>query len=193
MIPGRTLHRLAEFLSSPEFCRHVVEPLLADFQHEWRHVSGLSRRARALASGYGAFWCSLGIHALNVWMSEMAGLTWRDAVPFPVAYILLIVATEFAATWAHTGTIWHGPIDTRVLWATVPLVFVQRWIPATGSLRSLAVYMTIAIPAAKVLLSVQELRPLLRGWVPLMLYVVAVILVQPKNRCAKASVIEPPH
>ena len=193
MIPGRTLHRVAAFLCSPEFCRRVVEPLLADCQHEWRHASGLSRRARALASGYGAFWCSLGIHALNVWLSEMAGLTWRDAFPFPASYILLIIATSFAGTWMRTGTIWNGPIDTRVLWATVPLVFVQRWIPATGSLRSLAVYIAIAIPVANVLLSVEEFRLLLRGWVPLMLYVVAVMLVKPGKRCANTSVIEPPH
>jgi hypothetical protein len=57
MMPGRTLHRLAARICSPESLERIVEPAIADLQSEYAHAvaSGAHvRRAKALLSGYTA-------------------------------------------------------------------------------------------------------------------------------------------
>ena len=187
MIPGRLLHRVAMALCSATFCQRVAEPLLADFQHEWREAKGLWQRVSALASGYGAFWCTFVFHAGHVWRNEILALTWRDAFPFPGAYAVLVVLIAVSNDWVRTGTIgniWSVSIDSRPSWAMVPLVVAQRWISLTSGIRILLIGSMLALPGATFLWSVDVFRTLLRGWVPFAIVLLVIMLVQPKKRRA---------
>jgi len=65
-LPGGRLRRLAQRLCSPETLEHVVDPTLADLQHEWNEAagrSGLTRGCVCLA-GYAAFVKALTLHML---------------------------------------------------------------------------------------------------------------------------------
>ena len=193
MIPGRVLHRVATTLCSPIFSERVVEPLIADLQHEWRTAIGLVQALRTLASGYAAFWRALGLHALQVWLSELSCLTWRDAWPFPGAYAILMVSLAMANDWVRTGTVWNvwkASIDGSPTWAIVPLALAQRWIPTNG-IRNIAIYIAMAYPVASVVLS-RDVRPFLRGWGPFFIALCVITLVQPKKRAA-GSIVETPH
>jgi hypothetical protein len=54
-MPGSLLLRIARGLCSPGRCAGVLEPLIADLQHELRSAHGIDR-LRRLGSGYCAFW-----------------------------------------------------------------------------------------------------------------------------------------
>lgn len=60
--PGFGLHRLAEFLCSARTFKHIVEPVIADMQHE--HIEALRAgrwvKARWIQwRGYGSFWVTV--------------------------------------------------------------------------------------------------------------------------------------
>ena len=59
MRPGRTLYRLAAIFVSEHTCKLVIEPLLADFQHEWSDARA-AKRPITLLRGYAAFWRTFG-------------------------------------------------------------------------------------------------------------------------------------
>ena len=54
MIPGRALHRIAACICDARSMEHVVEPAIAEFQHECRHARGAGRQIRSLWLGYAA-------------------------------------------------------------------------------------------------------------------------------------------
>ena len=56
MRPGTTLHRLARLTCTGERCDRVLEPALADLQHEWLAAKSWS----ALLRNYAVFWQSWG-------------------------------------------------------------------------------------------------------------------------------------
>ncbi len=194
MIPGRILHRLAAVLFAPVFCERVLEPLLADFQHEWLHAEGYLRRTLTLLSGYGAFWCAFALHAARAWRHEIAGMTWRDAFPFPGVIAIVIVLIAVSERWVRTGAASGARfdlIDTRLMWATVPIALMQRCWPTLRGVRGFAVHLTIVSASAMVLMNAEIFQRSLRGWVPLVIYLAIVTLVQPKK--SRVSVVKPSH
>jgi hypothetical protein len=190
MIPGRTLHRLANALCAPAFCERVIDPLLADFQHEWLHTEGFSRRVLTLASGYGAFWCTFAIHAARAWRNEIVGMSWRDAFPFPGVLGILIVSLSLSHAWVTTGSVMNArfdQIDTQNMWTLLPMCLLHRWMPVLGSVRAFVLHAVVFAAAAVFLNAVVELRPFLRGGEAFAVYFVVMVLVQEKKSIIKAS------
>jgi hypothetical protein len=60
MAVGDTLHRIARRSCSSELCGQVLEPAIADLQHDYSRASRTAERLRRLLGGYAAFWRSLG-------------------------------------------------------------------------------------------------------------------------------------
>lgn len=191
MIPGRALHRLAVALCSPVFCGRVVEPLLADFQHEWLHATGQWRRMGVLASGYGAFWCTFGAHALRAWGHEIRQMTWRDAFPYPGVLAIFTVCLSFSHAWVRTGSVLNArfdQIDTHNLWLMLPVLVIHRWLPVNSGIRAFAVHAVAFGLFAFFLQETVALHPFMRGGTAFTVYIVVMVLVQ-----LKKSVVEPSH
>jgi len=74
-LPGGRLRRLAQRLCSPETLEHVVDPTLADLQHEWNEAAGRSGLARGCVclAGYAAFVKALTLHMLMTACRHLAG------------------------------------------------------------------------------------------------------------------------
>jgi hypothetical protein len=190
MIPGRALHRLANALCAPAFVERVIDPLLADFQHEWLHTEGFSRRVLTLANGYGAFWCTFAIHAARAWRSEILRMSWRDAFPFPGLLAMLIVSLSLSHAWVTTGSVMNArfdQIDTRNMWVLLPMFLLHRWLPVLSSIRAFAIHAVVFAAAAVFLNALVELRPVLRGGEAFLVYFVVMVLVQEKKSIIKAS------
>ena len=66
MIPGRTLHRIASLVCSPETLDRVVEPAIADLQKEYESAADGNRRVWALLTGYSAVLKVIAVCALSV-------------------------------------------------------------------------------------------------------------------------------
>lgn len=189
MIPGRTLHRVAKALCSPQFCESVVEPLLADLQYEWQQASGL-RRITVVVSGYAAFWWAFSTNALRSWGSELARMKWRDAFPFPGVLALFTVSLSFSYAWVKTGSILNArfdQIDTRNLWLMLPVFVIHRWLPIDSGIRALAIHAVAFVTFWRILDSIGELRPLMRGGTAFVIYLIVMVLVQQKKSIVKAS------
>ncbi|HEV8211664.1 MAG TPA: hypothetical protein VGP77_16170 [Vicinamibacterales bacterium] len=60
MAVGDALHRIGRNLCSCDLCGRVLEPVIADLQHEYEHADGAAERFFALLGGYAAFWRSFG-------------------------------------------------------------------------------------------------------------------------------------
>lgn len=190
MIPGRVLHRVAAALCSPVFCERVVEPLLADFQHEWLYAAGLSQRMLTLANGYGAFWCTFAIHAARAWRNEILGMSWRDAFPFPGVLAIFIVSLSLSHAWVKTGSVMTArfdQIDTRNMWVLLPMCLLHRWLPVLSSIRAFAIHVVVFAAAVACLHALVKLRPFLRGGAAFAVYLVVMVLVQEKKSIIKAS------
>lgn len=192
MIPGRALHRVAVALCSPAFCQRVVEPLLADLQHEWWAAEGFLRCARILVSGYGAFWRTFAFHALRAWRDEILGMTWRDAFPHPGILAITALSINLAGEWVRTGTVMGvrlDEIDTRNLWLTLPVFLIHRWIPIDSGVRAFAVHAAAFAAFYLFLERMVVLHPFMHGGMAFVVYLVVVTLVQPKK---PRSVVESP-
>lgn len=107
MIPGDTLHRLAALVCHPRSVAQIVEPAIADLQHEWKAARTFGRRAHVLLEGYGTvliaigcvgrYWAVLSRQARAAWLPVcvLSGMTlmqvlpsWRGWLPL-VAWVLL--------------------------------------------------------------------------------------------------------
>lgn len=64
-LPGQGLREVARKFCSPATLEHVVDPIVADMQHEWIDARGRSPVARGYARlrGYAAFTRALALHA----------------------------------------------------------------------------------------------------------------------------------
>jgi hypothetical protein len=82
---GTVLHRISRTLCSPRLQRAVLEPAIADLQHDYAGATATAR-ARALVSGYAAFWRSFG------WCLG------RDAVASESRDFLVTAGAAFAIT-----------------------------------------------------------------------------------------------
>lgn len=89
MQPGRLLHALAR--RCPDAMRErVLEPLIADLQHEWQ----ITRSVRRLARGYVAFWLTFALCAGRCLA--------RESVVPPSATFMRRAATAFVASLVAT-------------------------------------------------------------------------------------------
>jgi hypothetical protein len=191
MIPGRALHRLAVGLCSRAFCERVVEPLLADFQHEWLSAPRRWHRLLTLVSGYAAFWRTFGLHALRAWGLEIRQITWRDAFPYPGVLAVFTVCLSISHAWVTTGSVLNArfdQIDTKNLWLMLPVFVIHRWLPVHSGIRALNVHAVAFGVFAFFLGRMTELRPFMRGGAAFLVYVLVMVLVQ-----SKRSVVEAPH
>jgi hypothetical protein len=190
VIPGRLLHRLARVLCAADFHHRVVEAQLADFQDEWASANGTAHRGAILTRGYGAFWCLLASWAATAFRREIGALSWRDAFPFPGVLAITIVSIMLAERWVRTGEIsgvrFDG-IDTRVMWAMVPLALVQRCWPTLRGVRGFAVYIGVFYVSALPLLRTDILRDQMRGWEPFMVLLLVLTLIQPRRSASRSG------
>jgi len=191
MIPGRALHRLATTFCSRAFCERAMEPLLADFQHEWLSANGYLRRTLTLVSGYAAFWRAFGTHGLRAWGDEIRQMTWRDALAYPGVLAVFTVCLSLSQAWIRTGSVLNArfdQIDTKNLWLMLPVFVIHRWLPVNSGMRALNVHAVAFGVFAFLLGRMVELRPFMRGGTAFLVYVVVMVLVQ-----SKKSVVEPAH
>ncbi len=121
MRPGTTLHRIARLTCTRDRCDRVLEPALADLQHEW----AASNSWWVLVRSYVAFWQSWGACVL------------RDAAAAESRSFSATVLTALALTVAVTASIelvlMHGSFAIRHLILSVPfrVVFAARSDTAT--------------------------------------------------------------
>src|SRR5262249_54508891 len=104
MMPGRALHRLALRLLPADICQRVIEPHIADFQHEWSVTpSGLSRML-VLLRWYGAFWWTFACCAGQAAIQQMCGMTGKLIL---IATLQLVGRSPIDAVpiWVHTGRV----------------------------------------------------------------------------------------
>jgi hypothetical protein len=100
-MPGRFLHRLAHGCSD-RVRLNVLEPLIADFQHEWSVGHSLAGGIVLLGRGYGAFWRSfVWCFACDAVSRESSEFRHRAAAAF-----VLAVAATAALEWLviHTNS-----------------------------------------------------------------------------------------
>jgi hypothetical protein len=142
MTPGAMLRRLARAACSADLCDRVLEPAIADFQHDLAHATGARRRLHALLHGYAAFWQSLG------WCVAQDASS-RDARQFngraAVAFVLAVsAAAAIEAMVMHTSptihrfVVMHFPYvgfsartDTATLRFGIPLAMFPALFRAT--------------------------------------------------------------
>ncbi len=67
LLPGQLLRRVAQRFCSPSTLEHVVDPIVADMQHEWNAARERSSTARAWVrlAGYAVFGKALALHTLT--------------------------------------------------------------------------------------------------------------------------------
>jgi hypothetical protein len=67
------------------------------------------------------------------------------------------------------------------MWATVPIALVQRCWPTLRRIRGVAVHVATFAASVMFLMNIDLFERSLRGWQPLVIYLVIVTLVQPKK------------
>jgi hypothetical protein len=73
MSPGACLRRWANRMCSPRTMERLIDPLIADLQHEYEEANraGPTWRGRvALVRGYLAFWRVLALHVPRLWLNR---------------------------------------------------------------------------------------------------------------------------
>ena len=107
MIPGGALHRLASALCSAGMRERVVDALLADFQHEWRHAATTLGRLRVVVRCWSSFWIALAACLAHDVRHDIAGFTRR--VVTPVAWVVFWVTVGLimvgGRSWVRDGTV----------------------------------------------------------------------------------------
>lgn len=170
MMPGRLLHRLSAL--APRAARErVIEPLIANLQHEWtvrRHVLPLFR-------GYLAFWIALAVCAARAAAAEARRPPHADLVAHAVTGFVVAVAaaaiveasivtlTMSAYSWPESalGTRPFFLLDqARVLALAIPLAML----PALLYGRSRADHPRAA-DAAKLIVIGVALSVAVTGWI----------------------------
>jgi hypothetical protein len=123
MRPGTTLHWLARLTCTSDRCDRVLEPALADLQHDW----STSRSWSALLRSYLVFWQSWGLCLLQDVIAPESRL-------FSVAALI-----AFALTVAGIALIelvlMHGSVAVRRLIISVPSRVVSAAMFDTATLR----------------------------------------------------------
>jgi hypothetical protein len=108
VVPGQWLHRFASRCCSRSTREAIIEPLLADFQHQWMATDGIIGSGGALIRGYLAFWFTLMICAMRATLTAVASAPARLTVErvFVGLYALGIVfVIVYGFAWVRTGTL----------------------------------------------------------------------------------------
>jgi hypothetical protein len=152
MMPGRFLHRLARRLLPTGACESVLEPLLADLQHEWQHpTERLLDRAWRLAHGYWAFWVALGFCGVRTMLrGAVSPVEIEAARPAAIGFAIAacgIAVLRYAVSSNYRqqplGILALGQLSTlgfSVVFAMVPAFMYARpqphraWNPTTSRL-----------------------------------------------------------
>jgi hypothetical protein len=120
MAVGDTLHRIARSSCSSELCGQVLEPAIADLQHQYAHAG--RARLRPLLGGYAAFWWSF------------ASCLARDAVSRESRSDVSAAALAFAVVVGTLGAcevlFLHTVPDIRM--ATFRVLYGGRDLPYVG-------------------------------------------------------------
>jgi hypothetical protein len=120
MAVGDLLYRIARSGCSPELCSRVLEPAIADLQHQYAHAE--RTRLRPLLGGYGAFWWSF------------ASCLARDAVSRESRGGLSAAVVAFAVVLGTLGAcevlLLHTVPDIRM--ATFRVLYGGRDLPYVG-------------------------------------------------------------
>jgi hypothetical protein len=171
MTPGLWLHRIARAVCSTESCRQVLEPAIADVQHDYARSADSVRRGQALLRGYAAFWQSLAwCLAHDAFGGNAREFNSRAAIAFLVALTtvgvveMLVMHTSEAIRrlvvcthpiWPYVG--FSAMSDTATLRFGVPLAIFPALFYATrrsthftpsAALRTIAFGLLITIVAS---------------------------------------------
>src|SRR6185503_4856466 len=143
-LPGGRLRRLAQRLCSPETLEHVVDPTLADLQHEWNEADGRSGLARGCVclAGYAAFVKALTLHMLMTACRHLAGNAF-GATPEERAFYGRAGSATAAAVLVQTAIM----MVTSTGMGVRPLVYAlthQRWPGGPSEAESLPRALAIA-------------------------------------------------
>jgi hypothetical protein len=143
-LPGWRLRRLAERLCSSETLEHVVDPILADLQHEWNEAAGRSGPARGWVclAGYAAFFKALTLHMLMTASRHLAGNAF-GATPEERAFYGRAGSATAAALLVQTAIIVFTSTGTGVRSLVYALTH-QRWPGGPSEAESLPRALAIA-------------------------------------------------
>ncbi len=126
-LPGWRLRRLARKFCSPATIEHLVDPIVADLQHEWIGAGQRSPLIRAWVrvSGYAAFVKALALHMALTWSGHLIqnafGATAEERAFHRRAGVGTLAALATSTALVTLYGIW---INARSL---VDLMTHQRW------------------------------------------------------------------
>jgi hypothetical protein len=145
MRPGSWLQRIARVTCSDDLRERVLEPTIADLQHDYARSADPARRLRALFRGYAAYWQSFGwCIARDAFAGNARDFNARAATAFLVAVItaamveMLIMHASDASrsfvvlmhpVWPYVG--YSAMSDTATLRFGVPLAMFPALFYAT--------------------------------------------------------------
>jgi hypothetical protein len=122
MAVGDTLHRIARSGCSSELCSGVLEPAIADLQHQYAHAGRVQRGA--LLGGYAAFWCSfLWCLARDAGTKESRAHLVRTGAAFALVVGVMAAAealflhTDDNLRQAALRALYWGPVLPYVGWS----------------------------------------------------------------------------
>lgn len=178
MTPGFLLGRIARAVCSADPCRRVLDPAIADLQHDYARAPSTRRRISALAAGYAAFWQSLGwCVVIDARSRESREFNVRAAVAFAIT-VATLAAVEELMMHASLATnsfvvrhVWYvgfsAMSDTATLRFGVPLAMFPALFYATrrsaGFTRAAAIR-TIALGAVVTVASSGWIAPAFERW-----------------------------
>jgi hypothetical protein len=111
---GDTLHRIARTACSPDLSRRVLEPAIADLQHECAQAAGTAERTCARVSGYVAFWRTLG----SCLARDAVAHESRDSLERAAAMFVIVVGAMGAseALLLHTSPNMRTAVMRALYW-----------------------------------------------------------------------------
>ena len=126
MLPGTFLHRLSRRSLSQTTVESVIEPLLADFQHEWKMARTSGTRTAVLVRGYLAFWCSM-IRSTPEMLYALGSGAFHHAMGRLLMVLVSMLFITFVMmnipNWVRTGSFsWPGLWQLVAQMPAVPAV-----------------------------------------------------------------------
>jgi hypothetical protein len=142
MMPGRLLHRLATAWCSADMRERVVEPLLADCQHEWLGASTLGGRLSAVARCWAAFWIALAGCLAHDMRHDMDGFAKRVVAPVGMAgfWVTVFLIMVGGRSWVRDGRVDEAELsrNVRLMSAYLPALAIYFYRNKISEYRSWA-------------------------------------------------------
>src|SRR5471032_1635805 len=177
MTPGFLLRRIARVVCPADLCQHVLDPAIADLQHDHGRARSTGR-LRALAGGYAAFWQSLGwCVVIDARSRESREFNVRAVAAFTITVAALAAVEELMMHASLTTRsfvvrhVWYvgfsAMSDTATLRFGIPLAMFPALFCATrrsaGFTRAAAIR-TIALGALVTMISCGWATPAFERW-----------------------------